>query len=161
MLLVIRFSKKHDGGASITYARTDGTATGQRGAHDFFVYHDIGHYAAETTLGLRRAFLGLLSEGWDLTDFGSPWPRGRFSEADVPDLMLAEAVAGALDFARSHPEPLSLAEIRESLRPASPDGADPLPVTPEQWDAIRATADALTARWRDLPPGASLELEWA
>lgn len=160
--LTIRFNKKRDGGASITYTRPDGTSTGQRGAHDFFVYHDIGHYAAETTLGLQRAFLGTVARGWDLDDFGSPWPRGRFPESDLPDLMLAESMAGALDLVRYNGQPLDLAEIQASLQAVHGEerGSALLPVTEDEWIRIRDTANKLTGQWEGLPPGDSLILEW-
>src|SRR5207245_8210042 len=40
-----------------------------------------------------RGFYGLVAEGWDLTDFGSPWPRGPLP----PEALVSEFIVGFLD----------------------------------------------------------------
>lgn len=158
--LKIRFSKKRDGEASITYTRADGTATGQRSRDEFFVYHDMGHFAVETTLGLKSAFLGLLIRGWDIGDFGTPWPKGRFPEEAASDLMLAEGLAGALDQNRLMGMYPSADELNEAMQ-MSYGGNPDCPVralTDAEWETIVRLRDDLAARWRALPPGGDLEL---
>ena len=56
--LTLQFRKKQDGSATMTCVRADGTCTGQKSSA-YFVSHDLCHYAAETTLSLKRAFLWL------------------------------------------------------------------------------------------------------
>ena len=78
--LFIRIKKKSDGSAALSCLRSDGSVTWQRqdGALGrFFPLHDLTHYAVESELGHSRGFYGLVAGGWNLTDFGKPWPRGR------------------------------------------------------------------------------------
>jgi hypothetical protein len=44
----------------------------------------------------RRGFFGLIAEGWELSDFGSPWPRGRIPADAEP----SEGIVGLLDLER-------------------------------------------------------------
>jgi hypothetical protein len=55
----------------------------------FFAYHDLAHYAVETTLGPGQAFLGLVASGWDLGDFGSPEDTATVN-ARLPPVLLRE-----------------------------------------------------------------------
>ena len=74
-MLKIKFTKRRDGSVISRFERADGTATWQRKDGPqarFFAVHDLEHYAVETTLGYQRGFYGLVAEGWDLADFGSP-----------------------------------------------------------------------------------------
>src|SRR5207253_4125756 len=64
-----------------------------------------------TTPGLvrdRRGFYGLVAEGWDLTDFGSPWPRGPLP----PEVLVSEFIVGFLDRERGAGVEWSAAEFR-------------------------------------------------
>ncbi len=160
----IRFTKKRDGTTTLTCVRDDGTVTGQRQKHGFFfVPHDLGHYAIETTLDLRLAFWGLLnSRGWEITDFGTPWPRGPMPPAMIGDAMLAEHLAGMLDRERDGSlEPQTAHEANAMLAAQFaqlPGAPSPRVVTDEELSRIRATLAQLLARWRAVPPGESLEL---
>jgi hypothetical protein len=89
--LTVAVTKHADGSTVFRLTRADGTATWQRtrGATGaFFPPHDLTHYAVETVLGHRRGFYGLVAEGWDLGDFGAPWPRGRLDDADPSELIV-------------------------------------------------------------------------
>lgn len=88
-VLRLAFTKHRDGSTSFRLTRPDGTATWQRsrGATGaFFPPHDLTHLAVESTLGHRRGFYGLVAAGWDLGDFGAPWPRGRLADIDPSEL---------------------------------------------------------------------------
>jgi hypothetical protein len=157
--LRIRIKKRPDGGAALSCVRADGSTTWQRqeGAHArFFPLHDLTHYAVETVLGHRRGFFGLIAEGWDIADFGSPWPRGR-SPADAEP---SEAIVGLLVFERYQGTRSAAGDLGERLGMA---GSEPVIdvltlVTEAQLDAVRARRDELIARWEALPLGESLEL---
>ena len=98
--MVIRIKKGADGRTSLSCARADGTSTWQRleGAQaSFFPRHDLTHYAVETVLGRRRGFYGLVAAGWDLSDFGTPWPRGKLPK----DANLVEMIVGFFDSERA------------------------------------------------------------
>jgi len=69
--MIIRLSKgKNDKSGTLTCLRDDGSSTWQKSS-DYFAYHDLIHYAVETTLGFRDAFLGLVAKGKGLDEFGT------------------------------------------------------------------------------------------
>lgn len=157
--LLIRFKKKRDGTATLTCVRGDGTSTGQRSG-GFFVGHDLGHYAIETTLGLRSAFFGMLLRGWDIGDFGSPWPRGPFPPDAVEDLALAEYAAGMLDLERTGARIEPAEEFNRWLEQGFAQAGMSFnrPLTEPELARIHALYAELAARWEALPPGETLEL---
>ena len=98
--LRIQLVKEKDGQSPARCHRADGTTTWQRndGARgSFFVVHDLTHYAVETILGHRRGFWGMVADGWNVTDFGAPWPRGPIPA----DLDPSELIVGFLDGERA------------------------------------------------------------
>jgi hypothetical protein len=159
--MIIRIKKHADGRASLTCTRPDGSATWQRqeGAQaGFFPRHDLTHYAVETTLGHRRGFYGLVAEGWDLGDFGAPWPRGPLPG----DMDPSEQYVGYFDLERATGVPFTAADFNEKARQfhAEHGMAAPSLITDEDLDRIRATMLDLFARWAAVPPGESLELSF-
>jgi hypothetical protein len=158
-MLTIKFTKRRDGSIISHFERDDGTATWQRKdgpQANFFAAHDLTHYALETTLGYRRGFYGLVAEGWDLSDFGTPWPRGPLPADAEP----AELIAGLLDGERATGERCSAAEFNEkiALYYETHSLADPPELTQENLDQIRKVASDLRARWSAVLAGDSLEL---
>jgi hypothetical protein len=152
--LFLRFKKGADGRiASFALHRSDGSFTVQRNPNGFFPAHDLTHYVVETTLGFRRAFYGLVCEGWDFADFGTPWPRGPMPGDEAGP---AEFIVGFLDIERNTGYMSNAAALMERLRSIGCD----LVITDEQLDRIRQFRDALIARWQQLPPGKTLELEF-
>ena len=157
--IVIRIKKNSDGRTSLSCTRADGTTTWQRqegGQAAFFPRHDLTHYAVETVLGHRKGFYGLVAAGWDLSDFGTPWPRGK-----IPlDANLTEMIVGFFDLERGTGE-LGLARelnqtivefCRENSLPA------PAPLSDDDLDRVRQKRSDLFARWDAVKPGDALEL---
>jgi hypothetical protein len=162
MTLTIRIKKKRDGTAALRCTRADGTVTWQRQegeqAH-FFPLHDLTHYAVETVLAHRRGFYGLLAEGWEFTDFGTPWPRGPIpADADPSEL-----IVGLLDAERACGAEWSAAELREMAATflGAPAVARALALPDDgQLARIRERIRALFAQWEALAPGETLELDF-
>src|SRR5581483_4280261 len=153
----IRIHNRVDGLAVLRCERADGSVTWQRHPAKnsrFFPPHDLTHYAVETTLGLRQAFYGLVADGWDLSDFGHPWPRGRLpAEANV-----AEFLVGCLDLERSAGELQSIQEVNAAgLRQC---GDAWRPITDDQLTRTRTLAHALIAQWAALPADGEIALEF-
>jgi len=157
--LVIAIKKKSDGSASLACRRADGSVTWQRqeGAQGrFFPRHDLTHYAVETVLGLDQAFYGLVASGWELSDFGHPWPRGPMPV----EAIAAELIVGYLDSERAAGTTWSAEEFNakaatyHGVRGESPR----LELREADLDLIRQTRAALFARWDALPKGDTLEL---
>ena len=156
--LHIRIKKQADGSAALSCTRPDGSVTWQRqeGAHgQFFPLHDLTHYAVETVLGYQSGFYGLVAQGWNVTDFGAPWPRGRIPADAEP----AEFIVGFLDAERASRDQWNAEELNDKLRlHGVPDSRF---VTEAQLQAIRALRGELFERWRAVAPGAALELTFA
>lgn len=158
--MLVRFEKKNDGTSVFCCVRADDTSTWQRRQDGFFPFHDLSHYAVETTLGLRLGFLGLLSRGWDIEDFGSPWPRGPLPPESAADASLAECLAGALDGERANSLHLDTEELNAQLATYfSQNGMTfQRPLTSEEFQRVRETARDLWEQWRNLAPGKRMEM---
>ncbi len=158
--LVIRIKKKNDGSAALTCVRADGSTTWQQqnGPQGrFFPLHDLTHLAVETVLGLRRAFYGLIAEGWDIAFFAEPEARGD----TPPEAYVAELIVGFLDVERATNVSVNADDFNWKIDTAYPENPLPEPrfhVTSAQLDAIRARRAELFSLWRSLPLGDTLEL---
>jgi hypothetical protein len=156
----IRITKRSDGGSVLHCTRRDGTVTWQRqrGKHAvFFPLHDLTHYAVESTLGHKAGFYGLVAEGWDIGDFGSPWPRGPMPD----DAVTSELIVGFLDAERASGVEWTVADLNEkaTLYNAEHDRTPKwTTLTDEDLTRVRSAARQLIARWRALAPGDAIEL---
>ncbi len=158
--LTVRLKKGRDGPHTLACTRADGSVTVQHNRHDVFPPHDLTHFAVESVLGFRRGFYGLVAEGWDLADFGTPWPRGPLP----PDLDPAEQIVGRLDLERATGERVDAHSLNEHVsqwhESSGVDAPRPRHVTESDLAAIRQLRNRLIARWRELAPGDSMELEF-
>ena len=159
--LLIRIKKKSDGAAALSCLRADGTVTWQRqdGAQGrFFPVHDLTHYAVETVLQHRRGFFGLVADGWDLTDFGAPWPKGRLTEVGIDP---SELLVGFFDTERAAGVEWSAADFNDKAAlyfKQHGHPGNPPKLTDAQLHRIREVLGNLVARWRAVPAGETLEL---
>jgi hypothetical protein len=158
--LVIRLKKKTDGSAALSCTRVDGTVTWQRqdgrlGA--FFPLHDLTHFAVETVLGFKRAFYGLLADGWDISSFNEPGVSARLTE----DAGLAELIVGLLDTERASGAIDSAQDFNWKIDTYFDEHGRPAPsfrMTAERLERIREVRGNLFRRWHELPLGDTLEL---
>jgi hypothetical protein len=157
--LLVRIKKNPDGTAVLSCVRADGSSTWQKqtGAKArYFPVHDLTHYAVETLLGHQRGFYGLLAEGWDISDFGTPWPRGPIpADADPSEL-----IVGYLDTERATGVRMSADELNAQAEAfcAAHGQTGWRPLSDAELDAVRAKARELAGRWHALAPGETLEL---
>ena len=161
--LTIRIKKNADGSAALTCTRPDGSVTWQRqlGSHGlFFPRHDLTHYAVETVLGLHTAFYGLIASGWDISDFGPPYPRGRIPETAG----VAELIVGFLDTERASGTRWSAADFNEKAAIFYRDhvlNIMPPTLTDDDLARIRQRRAELFSDWDAVAPGSALELQFA
>ena len=157
--MIIRIKKNTDGRTSLSCSRADGTVTWQTlngGQAAFFPRHDLTHYAVETVLGHRKGFYGLIACGWELTDFGKPWPRGK-----IPlEALLSETIVGLMDLERgsgvlARPEDINarLADVCAENGAGPPDQ-----ISNDDLGRIRRKRAELFAQWEGVEPGKALEL---
>lgn len=159
--LLIRLEKKRDGSVAQSCKRADGSVTWQRvdPRHgQFFLYHDLTHYAVESELGHRRGFYGLLAEGWEFTDFAAPWPRGKIPADAEP----AELIVGLIDALRRSESEWTANDMNEYASTFLAQYGSTLncPINQEQLARIRARMAELFKTWDALSAGEVLELEF-
>jgi len=159
--ITIRIKKNPDGRTSLSCTRADGTTTWQRqeGAQAaFFPRHDLTHYAVETVLGHRQGFYGLVATGWDLSDFGNPWPRGRLPA----DAGLSEMIVGFLDLERGTGQIGMAEDLNDTLsRYCSENSLPPAVLSDDDLNRVRQKRGELFARWEAVKPGDALELPFS
>jgi hypothetical protein len=165
--LHIRLKRHPDGSASLTCTRRDGSVTWQRQNGPTALVmpaHDLTHYAVEGTLGFRQGFYGLLADGWEITDFANPWPRGP-----IPDeALVVELIVGFFDAERRQGEAMTAEAFqaqaeqyvasRLAVGRKMPHGLRPL--SDEELERVRARRAELLARWTAVPAGGALDLEY-
>lgn len=159
--LTIHFTRRADGAVVFDLRRADGTSTWQKRhgpTADFFAIHDLTHYAVETMLGFDRAFYGLVAEGWDLGDFGTPWPRGPLPAEALP----AEVIVGCFDTARAARVPLTAEDCNATASSYFSNAGMPSPVavTDDMLNRVRTRLSELVWRWHALPPQETLALSF-
>ena len=157
--LTVLIKKKADGSAALSCRRPDGSVTWQRqeGTHGaFFPLHDLTHFAVETELGFPQGFFGLVAEGWNITDFGRPWPRGPLPT----QALLAEVMVGFLDTERASGRMWSVDELKSSMAAYSSQSGVALEVDLSESDLqrIRARRGQLFRQWSSVGAGETLEL---
>jgi hypothetical protein len=160
--LLIRIKKKTDGAAALSCIRPDGSTTWQRQEGRlgvFFPLHDLTHYAVETVLGFRRAFFGLVADGWDMSTFDERGIAARLPE----DALLAEVIVGFFDAERASGSISSADDFNWKLDTYYAEHDIPAPpfrMTDGALARIREVRGTLFSRWRDLPAGDTLELSF-
>jgi hypothetical protein len=156
-MLTIRFTKGTDDKPDhLTCVRADGSSTWMRSS-DFFVRHDIIHYATESILGCREAFYGLLASGWNIEDFGELDPatgKKREIPAEAGEIEFLVGIL-QLELISNQPEE----ELRSAMESAYSNAGMQMPaLSDEQIAAIRRRVRELYAQWDALPPGGVLEV---
>ena len=160
-LLELRLGRRPDATVLFELRRRNGTSTWEKRAGptaEFFSAHDLTHFAVESELGCRGAFYGLVAQGWDLADFGRPWPRGPLPA----EALLAEVLVGYLDVTRASGHPLTADDCNRSVREyfAATSLTVDLVVTEEDLERIRTSLHDLLRRWNELGPNETMSLSF-
>jgi hypothetical protein len=153
----LRISKYFDKPHTLLYRRDDGTETWMA-SEEFFVRHDLSHYAIEKTLGYRTAFLGMVNEGMDIKAFEDRSARlrmvvsaeGAWAE-NMANLFLMETAQGEVNDFNAV---LTEAFVRIGA------GVGPVHLSPGEIGEIRSLLKRLLADWAALPVGETLVLEF-
>lgn len=136
----------------LTAIRADGTSTCHTiGPADAFgPVHDLAHYVMESLCGIRRGFLGLLAEGWNIDDFEAV-PASRIPA----EAIRAERLAGGLSRQRLMGQPLSAVDFNWAAQ--SPPGEE---LTAGEVEDAHRWLGELWGQWKNVPPGQALELQF-
>jgi hypothetical protein len=157
--LRVQFTKRPDGTVVLRCLRRDGSATWERHEKQamFFAFHDLRHFAVETTLSLPRGFYGLIADGWDIADTSGKGARGKLS----PDSILVEHVVGLFERERAGgAAPMTAAEFNTQIREMIGKDVKMRPLLEEELSRARKRTEELHAQWIALLPGSTLELEF-
>lgn len=139
----------------LKYIRDNGTETWMY-TDDFFVRHDLSHYALEKVMKYKTAFNGMLNSGMDIKDFEDKEKRAQLIVTDeawyaenMANLFLIETVQGAfIDFNKVQQETF-----------VSFNHQYPVTTLPEEKIIeIRKYLQELLLEWRELPSGQILKL---
>ena len=157
--LIIHFTKRKDGSAVLRCVRTDGSATWQRQDDNraaFFPLHDLTHYAVESELGFSQGFYGLIAQGWDIAD-----TTGKGARGPLPDEAIeVEYIVGALGAESTGLVPPRAEQFNQLAQTFAQTRGRPEPrsLTDAELARVRSRMAELFGRWRDLPPGETLEV---
>ena len=122
----------------------------------FFPTHDLTHYAVESELGFRRGFYGLIAAGWDIAE-----TTGKTARGPLPDEAIeVEYIVSALTAERAGGAIAASAEFNELAATFANAKGMPPPraLADDDLATVRSRFDELAGKWRDFPPGATLEL---
>jgi hypothetical protein len=150
----VQITKKADGSGVLRCVRADGSVTWQKQTDRhaaYFALHDLTHFAVETTLGLRRGFFGLISEGWDIEDTTGKGAHGPLP----PEAGEAEQIVGLFSAERASGVIWSVDEFHESAAMA---GARKLSF--DEIVRVKKKRSELFQQWAAVAPGAMLELQF-
>jgi len=151
----LQLTKNSDKPHVIKYIRDNGTETWMY-SDDFFVLHDLSHYAIEKTLKYTTAFYGMLNNGMAIQDFEDRDKRNALLISDeacyaenMANLFLMEITQGDFeDFNTVSGEAFIAINQKFSL-PVLKDA---------EIKNIRIYLKQLILQWKDLPVGSSLQL---
>jgi len=150
----VQITKRADGAGVLRCVRDDGSVTWQKQTDRhaaFFSLHDLTHFAVETTLGFRRGFFGLISEGWDIEDTTGKGARGPLP----PEAGEAEMMVGVFTAERAGGVIWTVEEFNES---AAMVGTRKL--TFDEIVRVKKKRSELFQQWAAVEPGATLELQF-
>jgi hypothetical protein len=151
----IEFSKKKGGQYIISCIRKDGTLTWKQST-SFFVMHDLCHYAAETTLGFKNSFFGMLASGIDISEFdlpreqrGFPLPDEALFTEHLVNLLLIDCSQGRIE---------NFINILFEHKELKNTSGLPKDLLVEQLETIRLKCSELNQQWNVITEGQTLEL---
>jgi len=150
----ITFTKTGSGEDVFSCKRRDGTVTWTH-VSNFFILHDLCHYAVENGLQLKKAFFGMLANGTDITDF--ELPKDQRTIELTPQALFAEHLVNLLVIDHTQGRMDNLLEIfRETCDDASSELLNI--ISEEKLEDIRKSYAELMQQWKILPERETLKL---
>lgn len=152
----IKFAKKRDRHI-ISCKRNDGSNTWMQ-TDEFFVQHDLMHYAVETTLHFKNAFFGMLAGGISISDFELPKDQRPFAYSE--EALVSESIVNLLSMERllgpteNFNDALANAHLKLKHATSKPS------VDEEKLDEIRVLHAKLFQLWKALPVNEALILHF-
>ena len=153
--MVLEITKHLDKPHVISYWRDNDTKTWMY-ADDFFVRHDLSHYAIESKLGYTSAFMGMLNNGIDIQDFADREKKNkmivskqaRYSEG-MANLFLIEIEQGEIE---------NFNDVMKEIFEISDDKLDAPVLSEDELVGIRTCLRQLYKAWSELPVNETMSL---
>jgi hypothetical protein len=116
---------------------------------DYFVTHDLSHFAIEKMLGYKTAFMGMLNNGMEIKDFENREKRKQMAVTDeavyaenMANIFLMEIAQGVLeDFNKT---------LSDAFKPMN-NQLKALSLSNSEILSIRNYLKKLIAQWKELP----------
>jgi hypothetical protein len=144
----LRITKHSDKPHLIAYHRDNGTITWMY-ADEFFVLHDLSHFAIEKTLGYTTAFMGMLNQGMEIKDFENREIRNSLTI--TPEAIYAENMANLFLMERSQGILEDFNQVlKEAFNPMKKELESPV-LTKKKIDSIRNYFNGIVEAWKLLP----------
>src|ERR1019366_5803973 len=143
----VQITKKADGSGVLRCVRADGSTAWQKQTDRhaaFFALHDLTHFAVESTLGYRRGFFGLITEGWAIEDTTGKASRGPLP----PEAVEVERIVGMFDTERGSGVLLTAEDFNGHIARR---------LTETEIARVRACRGDLFSRWFAVEPGGTLD----
>jgi len=141
----------------ILYRRDDGSTTWMH-SDDFFVMHDLSHFALEKTLGYKTAFMGMLNNGMEIKDFENREKRNQM--AITAEAIYAENMANLFLMQISQGNFDNFNQIlQDAFKPMNKKLAPPV-LTEKEILSVRRYLKQLIEQWKELPLTETMELDY-
>lgn len=153
----ILFTKNTGKQNVIKYIRDNGTETWMY-CDDFFIRHDLSHYALEKIFGYKTAFNGMLNAGMDIRDFDDKEKRARLSV--TAEAWYAENMANLFLIELAQGQFADFNEVQQAAFVSFNQQYPPTFLPEDKIEAVRMYLSELLAQWNTLPAGETLELSF-
>jgi len=153
--MLLQLTKNNGKPHIIKYIRDNGTVTWMY-SDDFFIRHDLSHYAIEKILGYTTAFNGMLNNGMGIKDFEDREKRKAMNITDeafyaenMANLFLMEIAQGNFD---------DFNTVQQDAFESLPVQFPKITLPDGKINEIRSYLRQLLQQWNELPAGETLEL---
>jgi hypothetical protein len=155
----IRLTKISDAQHRLALARDDGTREAVALASRSFLWHDLLHYAVETSAGLQQSFWGQLASGRRLAELHDAMSEGAgAAKAGASEAAVTEAVVGVLtNVVRERAAPGAAIAGLTRLFEAQ-ERELPIWLSADFVARVRERVRALMGQWRAVPYGGDMQL---
>ena len=127
-------------------------------ADDFFVMHDLSHFAIERTIGYTEAFMGMLNRGMDIKEFENREKRLQLTIA--PEAVFAENMANLflMEIAQGNLEDFNRTLV-QSFKAMGKELEAPV-LLDQEIHSIRDYLRKLIDEWKNLEMGKTILLTY-
>ena len=153
--MLIRITKNTNKLHILKYIRNNGTETWMY-SDDFFIQHDLSHFALETILQYRTAFNGMINNGMNINDFESKEREASLNITDeawyaenMANLFLLEIVQGEFE---------DFNQVQQQTFASCKHDFPIITLTDSKIHATRNYLRHLLLQWKELLPNETLEL---